>query len=149
MAMRFQPVAAEGGSSTVNPFGSTRTVTGTPGSTAPLTAPVSDLPPSITMVPFFSTLPDQSITPEDGTGGCTGLGGASTFGGTGSSFARGAGWAGSSFFLVAGRFAGWAPALTLGLDCGATGSTGAGGAGAISSGSFGISIMISSIFAGR
>ena len=68
MAMRFQPVAAEGGSAIVKPFGSTLTLTGTPGSAAPFTAPVSDFPLSITMVPFFSTFPDHSMMPDDGMG---------------------------------------------------------------------------------
>src|ERR1700674_618655 len=99
MVMRFQPVAAEGGSAIVNPFGSTVTVTGTPGSAAPFTVPVSDFPLSITMVPFFSTFPDQSMIPDDG------MGGASTLGGGGGSFFGTGGWTGSSAFFAAGRLA--------------------------------------------
>src|SRR5438067_12462620 len=80
MPMRFQPLAAEGACATVNPFGCTRTVMGTPGSTAPVTAPVLDFPPSITIVPFLATRPDQRIVPEDGMVGCAGLAGAASSG---------------------------------------------------------------------
>src|SRR5579859_284775 len=109
MVMRFQPVAAEGGSAIVNPLGSTLTLTGTPGSAAPFTAPLSDFPLSITMVPFFSTFPDQSMMPDDGMGGASTLAG----GGGGCCSFGGGGWMGSSAFFAVGRLAG-------GLSGGAT-----------------------------
>src|SRR5260370_34652747 len=104
MAMRFQPFAAEGGSEPVNPLGSTRTVIGTPGNT-PFTVPLSDFAPSITIVPFFSTLPDHSKMPDEGAGGCStlGLGETST---TGAGVSAGSGCSGGSVVFadfLAGR----------------------------------------------
>src|SRR5260370_24333840 len=129
MAMCFQPFAAEGGSETVNPFGSTRTVIGTPGK-APFTVPLSDFAPSITIVPSFSTLPDHNRMPEEGVAGCStlGLGGTST---TGAGASAGSGCSGGSVV-----FADFLAGRTTVFFCSTFGSgtAGTGGAGASSTG---------------